>query len=58
MIACGQVTVLLSGVTHINATLCAEYSKAPWHPPNCPVSRASLVAAGVIALIWFQGTFV
>jgi len=24
MIACGQVTVLLSGVTHINATLCAE----------------------------------
>eukprot|EP01045_Picozoa_sp_COSAG04_P034841 COSAG04_NODE_7797_length_1065_cov_1.695652_3_plen_96_part_00 len=32
--------MLLSGVTHINATLCAEYSKAPWHPPNCPVSHS------------------
>lgn len=31
-------TVILSGVTHINASLCAQYSKAPWHPPNCPVS--------------------
>jgi hypothetical protein len=31
-------TVILSGVTHINATLCAQCSKAPWHPPSCPVS--------------------
>ena len=28
--------VFLSGVTYINATRCANYSQAPWHPPNCP----------------------
>lgn len=31
-----RATVLVSGVTYINATLCANYSSAPWHPPNCP----------------------
>jgi lysophospholipase L1-like esterase len=30
------VTVLLSGTTHINTTLCATYPTAPWHPPACP----------------------
>eukprot|EP01052_Picozoa_sp_SAG31_P019189 SAG31_NODE_1389_length_8545_cov_3.081103_9_plen_208_part_00 len=30
--------ILLSGVTQINATLCAQYSKAPWHPQNCPTT--------------------
>ena len=30
--------VILSGVTQINATLCGQYSKAPWHPQNCPIS--------------------
>lgn len=39
-----EVTVLLSGVTHINATLCANYSTAPWHPPNCPVSMPKNIA--------------
>lgn len=34
-------TVLLSGVTQINATRCANYSSAPWHPPNCPASMPS-----------------
>jgi len=28
--------VLLSGVTDINATRCATYPSAPWHPPPCP----------------------
>lgn len=28
--------VFLSGVTYINASRCANYSQAPWHPPNCP----------------------
>jgi lysophospholipase L1-like esterase len=37
-------TVILSGVTHINATLCAQYSKAPWHPPNCPASMPTNIA--------------
>lgn len=31
-----MVHVLLSGVTDINATLCANYPSAPWHPPPCP----------------------
>ena len=30
--------VILSGVTQINATLCGQYSKAPWHPQNCPTT--------------------
>jgi len=31
-----KVIVLVSGITYINATRCANYSQAPWHPPNCP----------------------
>lgn len=31
-----QVTVLVSGVTYINATRCADYPQAPWHPLPCP----------------------
>ena len=31
-----EVNILLSGVTRINTTLCANYSTAPWNPPNCP----------------------
>jgi lysophospholipase L1-like esterase len=27
---------LVSGPTPINATRCANYSSAPWHPANCP----------------------
>ena len=28
--------ILLGGITQINATLCATYPSAPWHPPACP----------------------
>ena len=28
--------IVLSGVTQINATRCATYPMAPWHPPACP----------------------
>ena len=30
--------LLLSTVTHINATRCADYPHAPWHPPACPAT--------------------
>jgi lysophospholipase L1-like esterase len=33
-----NVTFLLSTVTHINATRCADYPHAPWHPPACPAT--------------------
>jgi lysophospholipase L1-like esterase len=33
-----NVTFLLSTVTHINATRCASYPHAPWHPPACPAT--------------------
>ena len=36
-----SITVLLSGVTHINVTLCAAYPSAPWHPPACPSDMQS-----------------
>jgi lysophospholipase L1-like esterase len=41
----GLEAVILSGVTHINATLCGQYSKAPWHPQNCPPSMPSDIAS-------------
>jgi lysophospholipase L1-like esterase len=31
-----EAVVLLSGVPFVNQTRCANYSSAPWHPPNCP----------------------
>jgi lysophospholipase L1-like esterase len=37
--------VILSGVTQINATLCGQYSKAPWHPQNCPTSMPADIAS-------------
>lgn len=36
--------VLLSGVTNINATLCANYPSAPWHPPACPTDMPKNIA--------------
>jgi len=33
-----KAKVFLSGVTYINATRCANYSQAPWVPPNCPTN--------------------
>jgi lysophospholipase L1-like esterase len=36
--------VFLSGVTDINATRCANYSQAPWHPPNCPTNMSAWIA--------------
>jgi lysophospholipase L1-like esterase len=40
-----QVIVLLSGVTNVNQTRCANYSSAPWHPPNCPTYMNENIAS-------------
>ena len=38
-----EVSVMLSGVTRINATLCANYSAAPWNPPDCPADMQASI---------------
>jgi lysophospholipase L1-like esterase len=40
-----NATVMLSGVTYINATRCANYSSAPWHPPDCPADMQPNIVA-------------
>ena len=37
--------VLVSGVTQINATRCALYPQAPWHPPPCPPQMPQMIDA-------------
>ena len=36
-----QALILLTGPTTINATRCANYSAAPWHPVDCPLNMTS-----------------
>lgn len=40
-----RLTFLLSTVTHINATRCADYPHAPWHPPACPPDMGANIDA-------------
>ena len=39
-----SLTFLLSTVTRINATRCASYPSAPWHPPPCPQTMPAAIA--------------
>eukprot|EP00937_MAST-01D_sp_MAST-1D-sp2_P000093 g93.t1 len=42
--AAPRAAFLLSTVTEINATRCATYSTAHWHPPNCPQDMPANIA--------------
>ena len=56
-----NATVLLSTVTPINATRCAYYHTAPWHPSDCPddmqanIEKYNQLLPGVIAARQQQG---
>ena len=40
-----ELVVALSTTTVINATLCAHYHEAPWHPGDCPADMQDNLAA-------------